>query len=176
VNRLRKILALPAALAATVALAEEAPPVCWGMIESGMVVHFTLPLGNDRSGIIAEAYYDARSQVGDRPKEDLMAAPPELRDFHGVRVVHCASGRFMAVPHYGGPEGVSYSVAATEFLRDKLRSGSKPSFRDIQNAVDALYPGSLAFRETAETCGCNAFFSELRPVGMTPFDERDDLQ
>jgi hypothetical protein len=31
-------------------------------------------------------------------------------------------------------------------------------------------------RETAQTCGCNALYDDLRPEGQTPFGQRADVE
>ena len=155
------------------ALALEPLPVCHQTAESGMEVMVVNYLGDGGpSGIVVEGYVDAKVWRGMEAK--VPPAPAQLKGFNGVRVMHCPTGRFIAVPHLSADEA-RIALGATEFLRPKLKAGKTPGYGDMKKAVDVLYPGGIAFRETAETCGCNAFFPELKPKGMTPYAERTDV-
>jgi hypothetical protein len=171
-----------ALFAAAPVLAEEPPPICYNVVEAGMSVfaHQLLEYGlrpppeaSAGSGVVVENYWDAGHwQGGAAPARPSL---PELQDFRGVRIVHCASGRFLAVKDGPPAHEAIIALASTEFLRPTLRAGGEPSWEDLRRAADALYPGAIAMRETAETCGCAEIFPELRPAGMVPFAQRDDV-
>lgn len=168
-NTLATVLA---ALCMTVCARAEPLPLCYGVIESGMAVYAPGPLGEMTSGIIIEGYVDEGTS-GRAPRRTHK--PPEvLEGFSGTRIIHCASGRFFTVPVENYFE-VSDPLTNSRFLDRKIQTGQRPSFQDVKRAVNASFPGAMEFRETAETCGCNAMFAELRPQGLTPFAERTDV-
>ena len=104
-----------------------------------------------------------------------LAAPPPvaaLDDFSGVRITDCSTGQIIAISTYDGVDGVSDKLLATEFLRPKIRAGKAVAYRDVQRAAKTIYGEVLLLRENVETCVCNYFYSELRPKGMRPWDER----
>ncbi|MGI3168163.1 hypothetical protein ACRARG_03360 [Pseudooceanicola sp. C21-150M6] len=172
---MRTRVALPMVLLAGPAFGLELPPLCHQTAESGMEIILSNTLGDDMaSGIMVEDYMDARDWRGRNDVPPVRAPMKKLEGFDGIRIVHCASGRFMAAPDQRG-DYAAPALAATEFLRPKLKAGKAPTFADVRNAVKALYPGAMEFRETAETCGCNAMFPGLRPAELTPFEERTDV-
>jgi hypothetical protein len=152
-----------------------APPLpCEGVVESNMAIGTTEPLGgwDNPSGFVIEGYYNDQIVV-DTVYTDLPGPVPELNDFYGFRVVECATGAFVAVK---GPNvrDARISLPATEFLRSDLQTGQPVSMNSVVSAVRAVYGNGLLMRETAQTCGCAAFFPELGPAGQTPFENRTD--
>lgn len=157
-----------ALLSAAPALALTPVPACEGTYESGMQVGEPWWLGDQGgSGYTVESYYDSLAD-GPRPSLDALAG------FSGVRVVECASGRFLTIP-FETPNDVTVALSATEFLRPTLQAGRSPDFASVQRAAEALYRDVGVLRETAETCGCSAAFPDWRPAGLTPYEERPDL-
>jgi hypothetical protein len=164
-------------LNATAAEALTPLPPCEGM-EAGMVTYGLYPLDPDTnaSGVTIESY-----QVDYQPDDSAegvyrnQPAPIDaLTDFQGIRVTHCASGAFFAVDTRNGPSEVAAALGATEFLRDEVKAGKAISRNDLRSAIRAVYGKQLQLRETEETCGCSVYFPDLKPKGMTPFENRTD--
>jgi hypothetical protein len=164
-------------LAATPAQALTPLQPCEGM-EAGMVTYGLYPLDPDTnaSGVTLESY-----QVDFQPDDSAegvyrnQPAPVgALSDFFGVRVTHCASGTFFAIDTRNGPSEVAAALAATEFLRADVQAGRAISRGDLSSSVRAVYGKQLRLTETEETCGCSVYFPDLKPKGMTPFENRTD--
>ena len=123
------------------------------------------------TGLVVEGYGNALLQTGDA----IYAAPapiPELEDFHGIRVTHCASGEILAFRSSDSAGTVATAIAATEFLRARVQAGKAATAGQMKRAVKALYGTPLVLRDAQETCGCNAYFPALRPEGITPYAPR----
>lgn len=163
-----------AALAALPAQALTPPLPCEGT-ESGMSTYELSVLDPDwKTGVVLERY-----QVGSAPGEDgvyrdLPGPIGALEGFYGVRITHCASGIFHAVRTDQRPATVAAALAATEFLRAKVKAGQPVGRGELAQAVRAVYGTQTRLRETEETCGCSVAFPGLRPKGMTPYGERTD--
>ena len=152
-------------------------PPCVGM-EAGMHTYELSPLDPDTnaSGVTVE-FYQVDSQPDDSPEgvyRDQPAPVAALNSFYGVRVTHCASGVFHAIATRNGPSEVAAALGATEFLRSKVKAGKPVNRGDLAAAVRAVYGKQLQLRETEETCGCSVYFPDLKPKGMTPFENRTD--
>lgn len=153
-------------LLASVAQAQalEPLPPCFNTVESGMLIGAPVPLGHDRSGIMIEGYEDDRN--GGTP-----APPDSLKGFSGMRIVACASGRFLTLDTDAYNDSSDISLPATEFLRRAVQDGRPLKFDNVVRAARAVYPGRVAlFRETDETCGCSVFFPNLKPAELKAFD------
>ncbi len=126
------------------------------------------------SGVIVESYWNKVEAKG-----GVYTARPapvhELDDFRGVRVTICATGEFLAIRDVD-PVEVSSALAATEFLRGAIKAGKQVNARQVQKAAKAVYGPVIHLRETEETCGCNIYFPDLRPAGMTAFEARTDIE
>jgi len=149
-------------------------PPCEGT-EAGMSTYELTALDPDwKSGVVIERY-----QVDLAPDSSGVYQPGpgpvgSLDGFFGVRITHCASGIFHAIKTDQRPGTVAAALAATEFLRGKVKSGQHVGRGELAQAVRAVYGMQTRLRETEETCGCSAIFPELRPKGMTPYGERTD--
>jgi hypothetical protein len=55
-----------------------------------------------------------------------------------------------------------------------VQAGQPVGRSDLQSAVRAVYGKQIRLKETAETCGCSVLFPDLKPGGMTPFENRTD--
>ena len=144
------LLALPA-----VALVP--PPLCGGVIESGMEVQDAAPFGYYGSGFVSEKYSHATED--DAGGNDYLAVSvPQLRGFYGYRVIDCKSGQFLAI---GAGQDETEQLLATEFLRSKAQQKKPFTFADVTRAAQALYKGQgvtvLTLRETEQTCSCDAY-------------------
>ena len=173
---LRRSVAVLGALATLTPAFALAPPLpCEGVYESDMYVYGPQPLGGyDYSpGVVVEGY-GIRQIVVDTVYVGAPPPVPELADFSGARAVHCASGAFFAMPRADG-NLAALTLAATEFLRPQVRAGEMVTLDALRRAVRALYPDAIELRETAQTCGCEWYFPELRPSGQTPFGDRTDV-
>jgi hypothetical protein len=164
-------------LTGTAAQALTPLPPCVGM-EAGMNTYDLYPLDPDTnaSGVTIEAY-QVETKPDDSPEgvyRDQPAPVAALNGFYGIRVTHCASGVFHAIDTRNGPTEVSAALGATEFLRSKVKAGKPVSRGDLAAAVRAVYGKQIQLRETEETCGCSVFFPDLKPKGMTPFENRTD--
>lgn len=163
-----------AALAALPAHALTPPLPCEGT-EAGMTTYELTALDPDwKSGVVIERY-----QVGSAPGPDGVYADRPgpigaLEGFYGVRITHCGSGIFHAVKTDQRPGTVAAALAATEFLRAKVKAGQTVGRGELAQAVRAVYGMQTRLRETEETCGCSVSFPELRPRGMKPYGERTD--
>ena len=160
-------------LLAVPAIALAPPPPC-SLIEANMYVSYQGVLGGEVSGMVVEAYSDPSDAVENGVYVYRQASIPQLHAFRGVRVTNCATGQFLAIPDVGVSE-VSAALEATEFLRDDVQNGRPVSWRDVIRAAEALYDNVGLFRETEETCGCGWLAPDARPAGMTPFDQRTDV-
>lgn len=170
-----KLLPFLACLLAAPATALTPPFPCTDLTEANMVTTDVDVLGgyDAKSGVIVEAY---RNKVVEQKGayNSLPPPVPALESFSGTRVTHCASGRILAVRDVWSSD-VRAALAATEFLRDKLKAGQKVSFGEVKAAVTAVYGKPIELRETAQTCGCNNYFDELRPKSQTPYGQRKDV-
>jgi hypothetical protein len=179
-----KTLALATMVIASVAptiLAALSPPLpCEGVYESNMGVASPVPLGGwpqgdaaIGSGVTVETYYN-RSVVAGDTYQDLQAPVPDLVEFSGTRLVHCASGTFFAINGQDA-ETVGTAIAATEFVRPLIQSGELVTVQALRRASTALYGSVIELRETEQTCGCAAYFDALKPAGQGPFHMRSDV-
>ncbi|MCU0829771.1 MAG: hypothetical protein MUE52_20925 [Tabrizicola sp.] len=166
-------------LGAIPAFALEPLPTCYGS-ESGMETYGSTPLerfvrseDQHSSGVIVE-HYQARDELTSSGAYRSTAPVAALEGFDGIRVIHCATGRFFAIRIEQSSGAAAAALAATEFLRGDVRNGKAIGVRALAQAVRAVYGEVLELRETAETCGCNQYFSEMRPKGMTAFGDRTD--
>ena len=153
------------------------PPLpCEGAREANMGVHDPIFLGEyeSHSGVVVETYFNVIVPKG-TGYEALPPPVPALQDFHGTRITHCATGRILALRDVNHRDAAT-AIAATEFLRDRLKKAQTISYSDLRKAVVALYGKPLEMRETAQTCGCDAYFDTLGPAGQTPFASRKDAK
>lgn len=157
------------------ALALTPPLPCTAVKESGLWVSDPVPLGgyDYLPGVVVENYSLSMRAV-DGVYVYLNPPVPELAEFSGARAVHCASGTFFALS-WTDSNDAALSLAATEFLRPQVRAGELVTADALRRAVRALYPDAIELRETAQTCGCDWFFPDLRPAGQTRFGERTDV-
>jgi len=172
-----RIVILLSMLTATAAQALTPLPPCEGM-EAGMNTYGLYPLDPDTnaSGVTIESY-QVDNQPDDSPEglyRDQPAPVAALDGFYGIRVTHCASGSFHAIDTRNGPSEVAAALAATEFLRTEVQAGKPVSRSDLASAVRAVFGKQLRLKETEETCGCSTYFRDLKPKGMTPFENRTD--
>jgi len=167
--------ALILALTSTPAVALTPLPPC-ELAEAGMVIGAVGVLGDydANSGVTVERYANNHKVVND-VYTPVSAPVPQLEDFNGVRVTHCASGDFLAIRGVDVTE-VSSALAATEFLRGAVQSGKRPTFAQVERAARAVYGGVIRLRETEQTCGCNTYYPDLKPAGMTAFGARTDIE
>ena len=146
--------------------------------EGGMSVGYTLILGSDwdQSGITVDSYTNIGEMINGEWVPD--AGPISyLSNFRGLRVVNCRTGQFFAIRDDGMDWFVAaYGLPATEFLRETYLNHTAPDFRNVEMAVHALYGDVQLLQETAETCGCANYFPNIRPEGLIPFFERDDVE
>jgi len=164
------VLAACLGLAATQVGALTPLPPCEGE-EGGMVIGYLTSLDDMVvSGVVIESFrYTVRLEgTVYQPQPGPVAA---LNGFSGSRVTHCPTGRILAVPGVGASE-LSVALAATEFLRTKVKAGRPVSFAEVQRAARALYGTVISLRETEQTCGCAAYYPDVLPKGMTPYAER----
>ncbi|MGL4236975.1 hypothetical protein [Tabrizicola sp.] len=164
-------------LTGTAAQALTPLPPCDGM-EAGMNTYNLHALDPDTnaSGVTVESY-QVDTQPDDSPQgvyRDQPAPVPALDGFYGVRVTHCASGTFHAIEGGEDPFTVAAALAATEFLRPKVKAGQSVGRNELASAIRAVYGKQLRLKETEETCGCSVLFPDLKPKGMTPFENRTD--
>jgi hypothetical protein len=164
-------------LTGTAAQALTPLPPCVGM-EAGMNTYDLYPLDPDTnaSGVTIEAY-QVDTKPDDTPEgvyRDQPAPVAALDGFYGIRVTHCASGTFHAIDTRNGPSEVAAALAATEFLRASVKAGKPVSRGDLASAIRAVYGKQLRLKETEETCGCSVYFPDMKPKGMTPFEDRTD--
>ena len=149
-----------------------------GVIEADMFVTSSARLGIywEESGITVDSFSNA-GQVSDNkwvPRENSV---PTLSSFNGIRVVNCRTGQFFAIREMRGDAyGAAYLLSGTEFLRQSYLDNSTPDFRDVERAVRSLYRDVQLLQDTAQTCGCEHYFSELRPDGIVSFHDRDDVE
>ncbi len=143
--------------------------------EGGMTVGNVQPLGDEGSGVVLEMYFNIVLLEGTifRPAPGPV---PALDYFSGVRVTQCASATFLAINGQTDVGEVAAALGATEFLRSSLQGKRAVSLGDMKQAVRAVYGKTPLLRETGETCACSIYFPELRPKGVTPFAERDDVE
>jgi stage V sporulation protein SpoVS len=167
-------IGMMAALAALPAHALPPPLPCEGT-EAGMSTYELTALDPQaKSGVVLERYQ------ADLAPDASGTYPPgpgpvgALDGFFGVRITHCASGIFHAIKTDQGPGTVAAALAATEFLRAKVKAGQPVGRGELAQAVRAVYGMQTRLRETEETCGCSVAFPELRPKGMKPYGERTD--
>jgi len=168
-----------AALIGSVSTAQAlAPPLPCEGYESGMITHDLTILDPDlhKSGVTIERY-----QVDMQPDDShngvfrpVPAPVAALDGFFGVRVMHCATGHFHAIETTQRTATVAAALGATEFLRASVKDGQPVSRAELADAVRAVYGKQIQLRETEETCGCNGAFPELRPKGMTAYEQRTD--
>lgn len=164
-------------LAALVALPGHAlaPPLPCEGTEAGMGTFDLTALDPEgKSGVTVEEYLVQTAPDGDGVYRDLPGPVGALDGFYGIRITHCASGIFHAVDTAQDPGTVAAALAATEFLRAKVKAGQPVGRNELAQAVRALYGTQTRLRETEETCGCSVLFPELRPRGMTPYGDRTD--
>ena len=167
----RGMLLVPALLGATAAPALTPLPPCEGT-EAGMRTGSLI--APEGTGLTFERYNVNIVSHGDLAEADAPPVP-ELGGFSGVRVTHCASGQMVAIAGEYSSEKAAAALGATEFLRKEVQAGRRISAGKMKQAAKAVYGQVLVLRETEETCGCNSYFPELRPKGMTPFDRRRDV-
>lgn len=150
-------------------------PPCSSVSEANMWIGIPDILGDweAQSGVVVESYYN-KTAPKDTVYTPLPAPVKALENFSGMRVTHCASGKIMAVRDISGEQAVT-ALAATEFLRDKLKAHQKISYGDVKKAVVALYGKPIELMETAQTCGCANYFDGMRPASQIPFDKRTDV-
>jgi hypothetical protein len=173
------VLAAALGLAAPAVFAMAPPLPCEGT-EGGMTTHALTVLDPDtaRSGVTVERYQvdmrpDASPQGVYRP---VPAPVPALDGFFGVRVVHCASGTFLAIDTDQASVTVAAVLASTEHLRPLVQAGRRVGLSDLEAAVGAVYGRPIRLRDTEETCGCSTIFPDLRPPANRPFGERTDTK
>jgi stage V sporulation protein SpoVS len=173
-QRLGQIM-MVAALAALPAHALPPPLPCEGT-EAGMMTFELTVLDPEhaKSGVVIENYLAGSAPGPDGVYVDLPGPVGALDGFNGVRITHCASGIFHAVTTDQRPGTVAAALAATEFLRAKVKAGQSVGRNELAQAVRAVYGKQTRLRETEETCGCSVSFPELRPKGMKPYGERTD--
>jgi hypothetical protein len=168
-------LALALTVAACPAVALTPLPPCSPVSEANMWASSEYVLGgwDVESGVTVDTYTN-RTYVRDNVYVPLQPPVPSLTDFNGARVVHCATGTFFAIRHEE-PRDIATALAATEFLRDGLRTNQLVTLADLRRAVNALYDDTIELRETDQTCGCNAYFPDLQPAGQGDFAARTDV-
>lgn len=167
-------IGMMAALAALPVHALPPPLPCEGT-EAGMSTYELTALDPEgKSGVVLERYQVGSAPGADGVYADLPGPVEALENFYGVRITHCASGIFHAVKTDQRPGTVAAALAATEFLRGKIKAGQPVGRGDLAQAVRAVYGMQTRLRETEETCGCSVAFPELRPKGMRPYGERTD--
>lgn len=151
-------------------------PPCDGVVEAGMILFRVQPLGDydAQTGATVEDYSNAM-RVVDTVYVSRPGPTPALNKFSGARVTFCPTGEFVAI-RGAGVEAVSNSLAATEFLRADVQAGRRVSFADIKRAARAVYGDVIVLRETEQTCACATFFPDLKPGGMTRFEDRTDVE
>jgi hypothetical protein len=174
---MRSFLAIAVLVTGGQALALTPPPPCEGS-ESGMQIYGLQVLDPETgaSGVTVESY-QVSMKPDSSPEGVYRQVPPPvdaLDGFFGIRVTHCPSGTFHAINTGQGPETVAASLAATEFLRDRVKDGKPVGRGDLASAVRAVYGKQITLRETEETCGCSVAFPDLKPKGMTPYAQRTD--
>lgn len=148
------------------------------VIEADMFVTSSARLGMywDESGITVDSFSNAGQVIDNKwvPRENLV---PTLSNFNGIRVVNCRTGQFFAIREVRGDAyGAAYLLSGTEYLRQSYLDGTTPDFRDVERAVRSLYSDVQLLQDTAQTCGCAHYFTELRPDGIVSFDVRDDVE
>ncbi len=161
-------------LTAIPAIALTPLPPC-NLIEADMYVREQYTLGGEASGFVVEDYSDPFQADENGVYVHRQATLAQLHAFDGVRVTDCATGQFLTIPDVRTNQA-SVALEATEFLRDDVQNSRSVSWRDIRRAAEALYDDVGLFRETEETCGCNWLAPDVRPAGMTPFDQRTDVE
>ena len=163
-------LSLALILTAGAAQALTPLPPCGG-VEAGMRTGF--PAHIPGTGIVVEDYRHNITSQGDLAEADT---PPvdALSGFDGLRVTHCASGRFIAVAGQRSSYEAADLLAATVYLREAAGAETPASASRMKQAVKATLGKGYELRETAETCACNTYFPELRAKGMTPWGQRND--
>jgi hypothetical protein len=142
---------------------------CDGVVEQGMRVQELNHLGF-RSGFTIEQYWHVRT--GQNPPTAPVAA---LDKFFGVRIMECSTGRFIAID--GNPDAgeVDAALSSTEFLRGKVQSEQTFNYDDVRQAGEAVFGDLVLLRENEESCGCADLYPELRPAGLVPFADRDNV-
>lgn len=146
-------------------------PPCGG-VEAGMRTGAPAQIAG--AGIVVEQYRQNITSHGDLAEADT---PPvgALSGFIGLRVSHCATGRFVAIPGASDSYAVAEQLAASAVLRDSLATKRTVTAGQMIGAAKASYGRVIVLRETEETCACNTYFPDLRAKGMTPYKERNDL-
>ncbi|WP_299687165.1 hypothetical protein [uncultured Tateyamaria sp.] len=131
-------------------------PPCHGVEEGEMRVGDTLKFARTSKSIVTlENYMDPFEPQADGVYGHRNATIKALHDFNGVRLVDCATGRFLAINDQPELAVVSAALAATEFLRADVQADQPVTFNDVRRAAHALYSGDvLELRETEVTCGC----------------------
>ncbi|MCB1342035.1 MAG: hypothetical protein KDK24_13415 [Pseudooceanicola sp.] len=151
------------------------PPPCDNVSEANMWIRDPTFFGDwdAQTGVVIEGYSN-KTHVVDTVYRNMPAPVPALQGFIGTRITFCDSGRILAVRDVD-PDEAFPALSATEFLRDKLKANRKISYGDVMAAVTAVYGRPVELKETAQTCGCAAYFDDMRPKSQTPFPERQDV-
>ncbi len=178
---LRRLVGAAALTAAAGCFAQPAlglaPPLPCEIEEAGMLIGGLRDLSDGdyfESGVTFESYQVRWAPDAEGVYRPLPGPIPELNAFSGVRVTYCRTGEFLAIAD-ADMERALYGLRATEFLRKSIAAKRPPSFRDLRRAAEAVFGDVLIMRETAETCGCRTLYPDLRPEGVTPYDQRDDI-
>ena len=142
---------------------------CDGVIEQDMRVQELNHVGF-LSGFTIEQYWHVRT--GPNPPTAPVVA---LDKFFGVRIMECATGRFIAVDDNPDAGQVEAALSATEFLRGKVQSEQPFTYDDVRQAGEAVFGYLVLLRENEESCGCSVLYPELRPAGLVPFADRNNV-
>lgn len=168
------VVCLCALAATSVTASATTMEISCGWVESGMQTGDMQSLKG--TGLVLEDYRNGLSHGGNSP---LPAPIKTLEHFAGVRVTHCATGTMVAIParnaNVDETDRIRDMLSATEFLRPGVKAGKAVSARDLERAARALFDDVVVFRDNEETCGCNTFYPELRPDGMSAWAKRSDV-
>ena len=123
------------------------------------------------TGFVTESYVNDESF--DHGTFHTLPAPiPELEDFRGVRAVNCATGEVIVARTVDDGYAFIEKLATVPGMAKRIAAETPIRTATMRQAMRHLYGNAMLLVEDEETCGCNAVFPELRPKGMTPFEQR----
>ena len=102
----------------------------------------------------------------------LPAPSPELEDFSGLRMTNCATGEMLVTRTSDTSHDLVAKLETAPGMAKRIAAETPIRTATMRQAMRHLYGNAMLLVEDEETCGCNAVFPELRPKGMTPFEQR----